>query len=70
MVVNQRDVEQAEHSILRILRESGPQSSASQLKSRLHVEGIRDVAIQAAIWDLMDKNRIELTSDRKLRARP
>lgn len=67
-MLSQEDVQRAEESILRILRDSGVSFQPARLLKELEDGGISENSARVAIWYLIDLNLIELTMDRLLRA--
>ena len=59
----------AESAVMNILQKDGPQDSAPNMVSRLRESGHSEEMVRTAIWRLIDRDEIELTTDRKLRTR-
>ena len=54
-------------SILEILQAAARDISLSELFTALAKKGFNEVDIKSAVWQLIDKQTVEMTSQRKLR---
>jgi hypothetical protein len=66
MVLANDELQRAEESILLIIESASEPFTASALFARLAKDDISELLARAAIWYLIDKDKIELTPDRRL----
>jgi repressor of nif and glnA expression len=59
--------ESVENEVLRILQESEKPYSVMRLIQLLKARGVRDSAVRAALWHLIDRTEVELADNWELR---
>ena len=69
MATSARTAGSTEAAILELLESAGPQRSARRIVAGLGDAGYSEEMVRAAIWRLIDQNRVELTQERELRRR-
>ncbi len=67
MVLTDEQLKQTEERILAELERSARPYPPLELIRQLKAQQISEYLIRAAIWYLIDRNEVELTSDRRLR---
>ena len=64
---NSTELESVENEVLRTLQESKEPYSLMGLIQYFRARGVRDSAVRAALWHLIDKTDIELCDNWELR---
>ena len=66
VVVSHREVERAEREVARLVRDATTPYRAQDLIEQVTSQGIAEDLVRYAIWALIDKNHIRLTTERLL----
>ncbi len=68
MVLTNHDIDRAETRIMDILHDESEPVAPSKLFDLLREKGISPLLVRAAIWYLIDRDEVTLTSDRLLKS--
>jgi hypothetical protein len=58
----------AQDAVLKILQAAATDISLSELFNALAEKGFNEVDVKTAVWQLIDKQTVEMTSQRRLRS--